>query len=688
MKILSPAGSLEAVYSAVKFGADAVYLGLSDFSARKNAENFTESELKEAVMFCRKRGVQVFAAINTLIYENEIKEVEKAVRTAADTGVDGIIVQDFSVYEIIKNIAPRVKLVGSTQMTVNNVYGVRMLEELGFDTVVLPREMSKSQIKEISDRTNINVEIFCHGALCVCYSGQCYFSSFIGARSGNRGLCAQPCRMMYEYKSKKGFFLSPKDLSLINNLAELYETGADTLKIEGRLKSKYYTAAVTDVYRRVLDSAQLPNDEDIAILNASFMRGGYTSGYFKGIKNDKLFNFKKRENPYSDDTKKLEKHYDNLLKQPGDFYKSPVYLKLTFTADYKIKINYEYLDVKNEFISEINVEKAQKLPLTSEKIISQLEKTGNEPFYFEDIDVDFEIDDAFLPLSQINSIRRELSCDIDKMLAVTEKTQKFSYKTAVRAEENELSYFVTVKNAFQFKWVRDKWEDVLIFAKRNVLSEYENKYGKLTNAGLWCARIPDEQSLNEDKAFLNKHPEITRVMAGTLGAVAKFKDKYKLYGDFTLNITNSIASNFYFNENVKNQTLSIELNLKNIKALGNAQAELSVLGYGSIPLMVTESCLKSNIRGNCNKEPLTITDRKNEEFIITCEDCSKNAIYNSYPLIMADKLSDIKKSGIKNIRLDFVFENKAQTEEILMCFKNEINPLTKFTRGHFYRGAQ
>ena len=240
MKILSPAGSYDAVLSAVKFGADAVYLGLSDFSARKNAKNFTPDELEKAVKHCKKRGVEVFAAVNTLIYENEIMSAARAVKTAANAGVTGIIVQDWAVYDIIKRIAPDIKIVASTQMTVNNVYGVRLLEKYGFDTVVLPRELTKAQIKEISDRTDINIEIFCHGALCVCYSGQCYFSSFIGARSGNRGLCAQPCRMMYEYKSKKGYFLSPKDLSLVHNLREVGESGADVIKIEGRLKSEYY----------------------------------------------------------------------------------------------------------------------------------------------------------------------------------------------------------------------------------------------------------------------------------------------------------------------------------------------------------------------------------------------------------------------------------------------------------------
>ena len=688
IKILSPAGSFDSALAAVKIGADAIYLGLSDFSARKNAKNFTAEELYNTVLYCHKRGVEIFAAINTLVYESEINSLVSAVKTAVLSGVDGIIVQDWAAYKIIKEIAPNTKIVASTQMTVNNVQGVRKLAEMGFDTVVLPRELSKSQIKEIKDRTDINVEIFCHGALCVCYSGQCYFSSFIGERSGNRGLCAQPCRMAYECGSKKGFLLSPKDLSLINNIGEIFECGADVIKIEGRLKSPYYTAAVTDVYRRVMDSGQLPTEEDIAVINASFMRGGYSPAYFKGIKNDKLFNFNKRENPYSDDTKKLEKHYDALLKQSGDYYKYPVSLSLCFTKDYKITVTYEYLGKERSFVSLAEVQKALKLPLSEEKIISQLSKTGDEPFYFENIIIDFEIDDPFLPVSQINEIRREISADIDEMLKINETVGNYRHKITQRKEyDGEINYFVTVKNAYQLKWVREMWEDVLIFSKRKVLSEYENKYGKLTNTGLWCERIPDEKSLNDDRVFLNSHPEITKVLAGNLGAVNKFNKTHEIYGDFTLNITNSLASEFYFNENVKNQTISIELNLKNIKNMGSTNAELSVLAYGNIPLMITESCLKSNIKKGCYKEPLTITDRKNEEFIIACEDCTKNTIYNSYPLIMADKLKDIKKAGIKNVRLDFVFENKAQTEEILTCFKTDTNPLTKFTRGHFYRGA-
>ena len=687
MKILSPAGSYDAVLSAVKFGADAVYLGLSDFSARKNAKNFTSDELEKAVKHCKKRGVEVFAAVNTLIYENEIMSAARAVKTAANAGVTGIIVQDWAVYDIIKRIAPDIKIVASTQMTVNNVYGVRLLEKYGFDTVVLPRELTKAQIKEISDRTDINIEIFCHGALCVCYSGQCYFSSFIGARSGNRGLCAQPCRMMYEYKSKKGYFLSPKDLSLVHNLREVGESGADVIKIEGRLKSEYYTAAVTDVYRRTLDSGHAPSEEDAAILNASFMRGGYTAGYFKGIKNGALFNYKKRENPYSDDTKKLEKHYSDLLRQSGDYYKTPANLSVTFQKDYSISVEYEYLGQIRSFVSSVKAEKANNAPLNAEKVSAQLSKTGSEPFYFENINVNFEVSDPFLSVSGLNNIRREISADMDEMLNVKPNIGNFSYNLTRRKAAENIEVFATVRTAQQLKWIREKQPDTLIFARRTALEEYETKYGKLTNVGLRCERIPDEKSLNDDKTFLLSHPEITKVMAGTLGAAAKFKDKYEIYGDFTLNITNSIASEFYSNEGVKSQTVSVELNLKNIKDMGNTTAKLNALAYGSVPLMVTESCIKSAVKNGCTNEPITITDRKNEEFVIACESCSKNEIYNSYPIIMTDKLDDIKNAGISTIRLDFVFENKAQTEEILMCVSAHINPLTKFTRGHFYRGA-
>ncbi len=690
MKILSPAGSKKALEAAVKFGADAVYLGLEEFSARQNAKNFTAEELKEGVKYCHQRGVEVFVALNTLVYDNEINSIIKTINKICKANADGVIVQDWGVYKILKEVAPSLKLVASTQMTINNIYGVKLLEKMGFDTVVLPRELSKSEIKRIKEATDINIEVFCHGALCVCYSGQCYFSSFIGERSGNRGRCAQPCRLVYEYGQKKGYLLSPKDLSLIDSLSELREIGVDTLKIEGRLKSEYYTAAVTDVYRRTADRSQKPTEEDYAILNASFMRGGYTQGYFKDIKDKNLFNFQKRENPYSNDTKKLEKHYDSILRQTGDFYKLPVDVALTIKENNEIEITLLYQGQTYSFISDVKAQDAINAPVTEEKIASQLSKTGNEPFYFENIEISLEKENVFLPVSEINAIRREISQFTVDIHNTEIQPNKFSYTpTKNNKEITEQTFYVTVKTAPQIKWVREAWKNVLIFAKRETIREYETKYAKIDeNIGLMCERIPSEKSLSYDEKFLEAHPIITKVFAGNLGTVEKFKDKCEIYGDFTLNMTNSLAAEFYENLGIKNINASVELNLKNLKTLNTDNMILSAFAYGHIPLMITESCIKSNLKKNkCDKNPIIIKDRKGEEFIVDCEDCSKNVIYNPYPVMMADKLKEIMDAGIGSFRIHFTFENKAQVEEILHCFKTNQNPLTKFTRGHYYRGA-
>lgn len=690
MKILSPAGSSEALKAAVKFGADAVYLGLDDFNARTNAKNFTIEELIEGTKYCHKRGVEVFVALNTLVYDTEIMSIVKIVNKICKANVDGVIVQDWGVFKIVKQMAPEIKLVASTQMTVNNIHGVKLLEEMGFDTVVLPRELSKKEISDIINASDINIEVFCHGALCVCYSGQCYFSSFIGERSGNRGKCAQPCRLVYEANQKKGYLLSPKDLSLIDCLSELREIGVDTLKIEGRLKSEYYTSAVTDVYRRIADSSQKPTDEDYAILNASFMRGGYTQGYFKGIKDKRLFNFQKRENPYSKETKKLEKHYDSILRQPGDFYKLPVSLKIILNNDNKFEVSFEYLDKIYEFVSQVEIQSPLKAPVSEEKIISNLNKTGNEPFYFENIEIDLKGKEIFVPISEINGLRREISLYMDKILSREIQPNKFEYRLLKNESkiDCETEIYVTVRTAQQIKWVCEFMKNVTVFAKRNAISEYEKKYGEIKNVGLMCERLASEQSLETDEKFLEAHKSITKIFAGNVGTVEKFKDKYEIYGDFTLNATNSLSCEFFKERKVSNLNLSVELNLKNIKNINCDGMKLSAFAYGHIPLMITESCLKSNLKKNsCEKGQMLIKDRKGEEFIIDCEDCTKNVIYNPYPVMMADKTDELKEAGINCLRLHFTYENKAQIEEILHSFKIKQNPLTKFTRGHFYRGA-
>ncbi len=686
MKILSPAGSYDAMVAAVKTGADAVYLGLDSFNARAGAENFTEENLKDAIFYCHKRGVEVFVTLNTLVYDNEITKIKQMIEVIYSALADGVIVQDLGVARLVKEIAPDLRLVASTQMTVNNLSGVKLLEKEGFDTVVLPRELPKKTIERIRKHTNLNLEVFAHGALCVCYSGQCLMSSFIGERSGNRGKCAQPCRMMYETKHKKGAFLSPKDLMLLDHLSELEELGVDVIKLEGRLKSKYYTAAVTDVYRRTLDSKEAPGEEDYAILNAAFNRGGYTAGYYDGIDGKQLFNFHKNENPYSRETKKMERYYDQILNKNQEFSQIPVSVSLFLEAESPVRVELILDEEVYPFTSEIVPQIAKNAPVTREKIIDQLQKTGNETFCFEEIEIAMAEEPLFLSVSQMNGIRREIGGFLDSLFQFERHTLPYSYQMKKRKSTDELDYYCTVTSAFQLKWVRECW-DKLIFAKQEVIEEYLKKYGDVENVGLWCERIATDKQISAARAFLSAHPEISCILVGNLGYLNAFDQKYTLYADYPLNVTNTLSAAWLEEKGVKSITASVEANLKNVKNILTNSSHLCVLGYGQIPLMITQSCIKSNIRGKCDKSPLQITDRKGEEFIIACENCSQNAIYNPYPVMMADKLNDVRAAGVTQVRLHFFLENKAQVQEIIHSFKLEQNPLTRYTRGHFYRGA-
>lgn len=689
MKILSPAGSYESMVAAVKTGADAVYLGLDSFNARAGAENFTEENLKDAVFYCHKRGVEVFVTLNTLVYDNEIATVTKLIDVIYNSLADGVIVQDLGVAKLVRKIAPELRLVASTQMTVNNLAGVKLLEKEGFDTVVLPRELSRAEIEKIRKATDLNIEVFAHGALCVCYSGQCLMSSFIGERSGNRGKCAQPCRMFYETQQKKGALISPKDLMLLDYLPELEEMGVDVIKLEGRLKSKYYTAAVTDVYRRALDSGEV-NEEDYAIIEASFNRGGYTPAYYDGITDKNLFNFYKNENPYTRETKKMERYYDQILNKDREFSQIPVSVSLFLELDKPVKAELLLGEDVYPFTVDICPQLAQNAPLTRDKLIDQLSKTGNETFCFEEIEIVLADETPlFLSVSQMNAIRREIGAYLDSLFQFERHTEPYSYQMRKRKVTDDLDYYCTVSTAFQLKWVRECW-DKLVFAKAEVIEEYLKKYGEIENVGLWCERIATDKQISKSRAFLSRHPEITNILVGNVGylnAFGSFGNQYNIYCDYTLNITNTLSAEYLEEHGVKNITASVEANLKNVKNIMTEASDLTVLGYGQIPLMITKSCIKSNIRGKCNPNDLVMKDRKGEEFIIACENCSQNAIYNPYPIMMSDKLNDLRAAGVGTIRLHFFRENKAQVQEIIHSFRLEQNPLTRYTRGHYYRGA-
>jgi len=516
-------------------------------------------------------------------------------------------------------------------------------------------------------------------------------SSFIGERSGNRGKCAQPCRMLYNIPNKQGYFLSTCDLSLINRLDRMSEIGIDTIKIEGRLKSEYYAAAITDVYRRVLDSNDPPTEEDFATIHASFMRGGYTTGYFDEINDRRLFNFAKKENPYSRETQKLENHYKQVLSQRNTFHKKQVKLLMSILIDKNISGTIEYNGKNLAFESKTVAVAAKNAPLTKEKIITQLAKTGNETFDFSEICINSFDDNIFISVSDINNIRREIGILIDKEQDNKRVNNPFSYNMQKRKTVSELGFYCVVKNAFQLKWIKEMW-DVKVFAPIQAIEDYKaKKYGSLENVGVACGRIVSDKAMTQIMLYMERNKALTDILIGNLGYIEKFSGNYNIYGDFPLNITNTLSAKFYEDNRLSGITASVEANIKNIKNIMTDNIPLAVVGYGKIPLMITESCIKSNIKSKCQKNiPLILTDRKEEEFIVECESFEgncMNVIYNNYPIMMADKLNDVRAAGINQVCLQFTDENKMQLEEIIRAFKLEQNPLTRFTRGHFYRGA-
>ncbi len=297
IELLAPAGSFEALKAAINAGADAVYFAGKDFGARKYAANFDDEQIAEAIKYCKTHNVKSYITVNTLVSDREMKKLCPFLELIYSAGADGVIVQDMGVAKIIKEQMPLLPIHGSTQMTVCTLDGAKQLEELGYEQVVLSRELTKEQIEHICKNTNIKIEVFAHGALCVCYSGQCLMSSMIGGRSGNRGCCAQPCRMNYTLDGKDGAVLSLKDLSLIRHVDTLKEIGVDCLKIEGRMKGPEYISVVTSIYRKAIDGKEITK-ADITLLESVFYRGGYTDGYFTDNKTEEMYAPDKEENPY------------------------------------------------------------------------------------------------------------------------------------------------------------------------------------------------------------------------------------------------------------------------------------------------------------------------------------------------------------------------------------------------------
>ena len=394
LELLAPAGSMEAVTAAVQNGADAVYLGYGDFNARRNAKNFTGDEAAAAVSYCHLRGVKVFLTLNTLLTDRELAGAAQEAAQASAMGVDAVLVQDLGVLRMLRQTVPDLPVHASTQMTVHSLDGVKQCADLGMSRVVLSRELSRDQIEYICARSPVEIEVFAHGALCMCYSGQCFFSSVIGGRSGNRGLCAQPCRLKYGWGNKAdGSPLSLKDMSLAGHLRELRKMGVACVKIEGRMKRPEYVAVVTGIYARAIREGREPTAEELEQLRSAFSRDGFTDGYFLGQTGPEMFGTRQDEAEPRELFTQARATYES-----GENRKEPVRMYAMLRRGEPAQVAVQDAQEHLASVTGPVPEEAVNVPLTREKVEGQLSRTGGTPFSCEKVTV--HVDEGLsLPLS-------------------------------------------------------------------------------------------------------------------------------------------------------------------------------------------------------------------------------------------------------------------------------------------------
>ena len=682
-ELLSPAGNLECLKAAVDCGADAVYVGLKNYSARSFANNFTGSELKEGIAYAHLYDAKVYVAVNTLLDNRELAELEKELVFLNDIGADAIIVQDLGVFYVASKVVPELPVHASTQMTVHNLDGALMLQNMGFSRVVLARELSFDEIKYISENLNIETEIFVHGAHCISYSGQCLMSSFLGGRSGNRGKCAQPCRLLYSYGGYKNkSLLSMKDMSYIENISLLKNSKAASLKIEGRMKGVSYVSSVVSMYRKYLDSSLPPNNSDLNSLYSVFNRGGYTDGYLIGSVGRDMFCYNKPDNPYKDSVAEINPSAPRIS---ADLY-------------YEIKKDaFPYLEISSKGKSasvclDVAVSAAQNAPLTDAKVENQLKKLNDTPFAAENIRGILD-NGAFLPSSALNELRRRT------VLKLTEELTKPPVRK--KGEMPELNckedagkfsgYTVKVSNKEQLSAIYGySFEKILVPV--NLLS-YINGYG---NVYVVLPRIIKDSEISTYINEINKYKSrISGIYIGNIGHISAFgRIGLPLCGDFGLNVFNSYAAEVMIEQKLSSVTLSAEISIQKAADIKTSVPK-EIIAYGKIPLMITENCLIHNMEGkNCcffEKTPVHyMEDRKNAMLPVMKSGLfCRNELYNSVPIYMADKLSDLYKTNVGYFRLSFTDENAKTVKEVVNAYlnKREYEP-EKFTRGYFYKNIE
>ncbi len=683
-EILAPAGSMEALIAAVRSGANAVYIGTTQFGARASAKNFDLDALKEAVEFCHDRGVKLYLTMNTLITDNELPTALSIAQSAYNLKIDAIIVQDMGFGALIHKAMPDLHLHGSTQMSIHTPQGAKLLYDLGFTRVVLAREMTKNEIAEVAKLCPIELEVFVHGALCMSVSGQCYFSSLLGSRSGNRGQCAQTCRLPFMVEDGTGNDLSLKDMSILENLRELNNIGVISAKIEGRLKRPEYVASAVNVARQYYDFGTA-SEESCNQLKSVFSRSGFTDGYYTGNRGANMFGTRQKDDVIAA-TPKILNQIHSIYKNEYQHIGVDMQITLKENSPAKLVVTDENGVTVTAF-SEI-VQVAINKPIDKERVTVQLSKTGGTPYWVNSVDCEID-DNVTVPMSVLNNLRRE---------ALAQLTSMLSYKeiTPVKEVIPTLTDTRTKKENVPLRAVFSDWDIPNEFAECELVFIPENtpadKIRELSQNGfklgieIFAGMFSREEQI---RANLKKAKEngITDALVNNLGAIPLCKEfGFTIHGSFRLNVMNSESISFFESTGLNSLTASFELTLQQINALGG-NAKIGAIIYGKLPLMLTRNCpgVNSASKGctECGKLGY-ITDRKEISFPYKCSGgCTQ--IFNSVPLYMGDRLREITSTDF-NIML-FTTETTEEKLYALSCVKSKSKIEGGHTRGLYYKGV-
>ena len=692
IELLAPAGSMDALRAAVQNGANAVYLGCGSFNARQSAKNFTPDTLTEAVKYCHVRGVAVHLTLNTLVADREMEKLAELIRHAATINVDAFIVQDLGVVQLCRQIAPHIPIHGSTQMTIHSLSGVQMAAAMGCKRVVLSRELNREEIRYICANSPIEIEVFAHGALCMCYSGQCYMSALIGGRSGNRGRCAQPCRQSYGYTHWENKYpLSLKDNCLVHYLQELQEMGVASLKLEGRMKRPEYVATVTAVYRKALDELTVTR-EMMEALYTAFNRQGFTDGYYTDRVDRKMFGVR-------EDTKD-DPAWLQAARESYESGENPL-VDVSFRA--VVNVDGSSLTVFDPDGHMCRVEGpipelARNVPLTGAALAQRVAKTGGTPYRC--VEVRTAVDPGLmLSASTINAMRRDA---LNQLTALRARREEHSLRRPARVPQFKgpsgmpgLTVQVTTKE--QLTPTLLDLETAMLYVPMHILLEDIPLCQKLLRRGRVAAVLPRIVHDNEMPRLINNLTDLRAlglkdVLVGNLGLLIPAREAgMRIHGDFGLNIYNSGSMNVARSLELASATVSFEMTLPQIRDLSKAvDAEMMI--YGRLPLMVTEHCLIKNKTGECKCHIGThkLTDKTGAEFpIIKDGDNCRSVLLNGKKLSWLDRQDDLAKLGIWAARLYFTTENGREVNKVLSDYLNQ-EPFDPgaCTRGLYLRGVE